>query len=86
MIAQYFNPIFICLPCELGIMLNCGRKFKMGRSQTLFLYFRLFNTVNIKQMFTIKFAYDCIQTADIFVLEAHLCGSTNHATTTAQGC
>ena len=40
--------------------------FKMGRSRPLFLYFRLFNAVESKQMFNMNFINDWIRTADVW--------------------
>ena len=43
--------------------------FKVGPSRPLFIYFRLFNTVDSKQvykMFNINFTYDWIRTADLW--------------------
>ena len=37
----------------------------MGHSRPLFLFFRLFKTIDSKQMFNKSFANDCIQTADL---------------------
>ena len=39
---------------------------KVGHSWPLFLYFRLFDTVDSKQMFNIKFPDDWIRTKDLW--------------------
>ena len=63
-----------------------GRRFfKKGHSRPLFLYFRLFNTVDSKQMFNIK---DCRWLDSIRGSLVSVVGSdrsTNWATTTALG-
>ena len=38
----------------------------MGHSRPLFLYFRLFNTIDSKVMFNINFTNDWIRTLDLW--------------------
>ena len=56
--------------------------FKMGHSRPLFLIFRLFNTVDSKQMVKINFAHDGIRTAYLWCRKQPLCQlSHNHCPT-----
>ena len=50
----------------------------MGHSRPLFLYFRLFNTVENKQMFNISFVNDWIRTADLWFWKQPLYQLSHH--------
>ena len=62
------------LVCFYSILLNKKGIFfiKMGHSRPLFLYLRLFNTVESKQMFILNFADDWIRTEDLWYFKCPL--------------